>query len=510
MAARRKSSARQAVRTKSPLEWDNEELALVEALAREEARKSFWAYRQYMHPKLKMGWWHRVIANEFQAFYDDWMAGKRPIMLLMSPPQHGKSMNVEDFASWVPGRVPDVKEIYASYSDDLGIRTNMTLQRAMDEEKYRLLFPDAQLNSSNVVTLAGRALRNSSILEFINSRGRATGGFFRNTTVEGQITGQGLSLGFIDDPIKGRAEAMSKTKRDKAWNWLTDDFMTRFTEEAGFIMTMTRWHVDDPGGRLLEKYGDAREGGRVRIIRYPAIAEKNEMFRDKGEALFPEHKSLEFLLERKSGMSQASWESLYQQNPIIVGGGMFPIEKFEIITGKPNPKEVRKTIRYWDKAATEDGGAYTCGVRMHIMKNGQFVISDVRRGQWSALDRERRMRQTAEMDHAEYQPVHIWVEQEPGSGGKESAQRSIMNLRGFICKADPVRGAKEIRAEPYAAQVQGGNVLLCAAEWNVDFIDEHETFPTGKYKDQVDAAGGAFAKLAISGSTYDSSLSWVG
>ena len=34
--------------------------------------------------------------------------------------------------------------------------------------------------------------------------------------------------------------------------------------------------------------------------------------------------------------------------------------------------------------------------------------------------------------------------------------------------------------------------------WVTDFIDECEVFPTGKWKDQVDAAAGAFSKLATS------------
>ena len=41
-----------------------------------------------------------------------------------------------------------------------------------------------------------------------------------------------------------------------------------------------------------------------------------------------------------------------------------------------------------------------------------YVIEDVIHGQWSSLTRERRIRQA------------YWVEQEPGSGGKESAERT--------------------------------------------------------------------------------------
>jgi hypothetical protein len=84
---------------------------------------------------------------------------------------------------------------------------------------------------------------------------------------------------------------------------------------------MTRWHVDDLLGRLIERVPG------VTSLRYPAIAEQDEEYRRAGEALFPELKPLDFLLERKQVQSQASWEAEYQQNPIILGGGVFPIEK---------------------------------------------------------------------------------------------------------------------------------------------------------------------------------------
>ena len=75
---------------------------------------------------------------------------------------------------------------------------------------------------------------------------------------------------------------------------------------------------------------------------------------------------------------------------------------------------------------------------------------------------------------------------------------------------DRVTGSKEARAEPYAAQVQGGQVSLVAGAWNRAFLEEHEQFPFGKYKDQVDATAGAFNKLAEALGSYDSTLSWVG
>jgi predicted phage terminase large subunit-like protein len=74
-------------------------------------------------------------------------------------------------------------------------------------------------------------------------------------------------------------------------------------------------------------------------------------------------------------------------------------------------------------------------------------------------------------------------------------------LAGYAVYADKVTGDKVLRAEPFAAQVQGGNVALVAGEWVTAFLDEAEVFPAGKWEDQIDAAAGAFSKLST-GTTY--------
>jgi predicted phage terminase large subunit-like protein len=462
--------------------WTQEDIDALEQFAIASARDNFWSYRQYINPKMIIGWWQREVAAQLQRFYQDWVAGLRPKLVLQSPPQHGKSKQVVDFISWIAGKHPDKSTIYTSYSDRLATRANLNLQRVIESYQYSQAFPNTRLALPG--ERIGRYLRNLEILEWVGNVGS-----FRNTTVQGQVTGEGLNLGVIDDPIKGRAEASSITIRDKTWSWFTDDFFTRFSDDAALLMILTRWHVDDPVGRLREEFPE------VRLLRYPALAEHDELHRKTGEPLFPELKSLEFLLERKKLLTQAGWESIYQQHPIIVGGGLFPVDKFTMIPRRPAKDAVRKSARYWDKAGTEGGGAFTAGVLVEEQKNGRICVSDVRRGQWSALEREVRIKQSTEVDNAERR-VEVWVEQEPGSGGKESAERTIQNLRGYVVHADRVTGDKETRAEPYAAQVQAGNVDVVLADWNRDFLDEHEKFPNGKYKDQVDAAAGAFMKIS--------------
>jgi phage terminase large subunit-like protein len=190
------------------------------------------------------------------------------------------------------------------------------------------------------------------------------------------------------------------------------------------------------------------------------------------DPLFPELKPLDFLLDRKKLLTQPSWESIYQQHPIVVGGGQFPIDKLKVLPIFDQSK-ITHTIRYWDKAASDtEDASFTAGVCMHAMSDGTFVISHIARGQWTALDREQRIRTWTEADAAQFSNYEVYVEQEPGSGGKESAESTVRHLAGHRVYADKVTGHKEVRCEPLAAQVQGGNVHLVAGEWVSAFLDE--------------------------------------
>jgi len=171
---------------------------------------------------------------------------------------------------------------------------------------------------------------------------------------------------------------------------------------------------------------------------------------------------------------------------------MFKRQWFDIINVAPFYSE---RVRYWDKAGTADGGAYSCGVLIARDKQGIFYIEDVVRGQWSALDRETIIKQTAQADDAKYGLVSVWQEQEPGSGGKESAEQTVRNLAGHVIRTERVTGDKVTRAMPLAAQCEAKNVNIVSAAWNGSYLDELTTFPYGKYKDQVDATSGAFNKL---------------
>ena len=154
--------------------------------------------------------------------------------------------------------------------------------------------------------------------------------------------------------------------------------------------------------------------------------------------------------------------------------------------------EWKRIMRYWDKAGTAGGGAWTVGTLMGLDTRDRFWILDVRRGQWATDEREAIIKATAQQDG---RGITVGIEQEPGSGGKESAEATVKNLAGWRVHVDRPTGDKVMRADPFSVQVNIGNVYMAPGEWNADYISELQYFPYSTYKDQVDSSSGNFAWL---------------
>ncbi len=185
-----------------------------------------------------------------------------------------------------------------------------------------------------------------------------------------------------------------------------------------------------------------------------------------------------------------------------LGGKLFNRAWFANNIVKASPVLARR-VRYWDKAATKDGGCYTCGILLAADYKGQFYVEDVVRGQWSTFTRDETIRAVAYQDAIRYnRQVHTHIETEPGSGGIDSYRETIRKLAGFPVWGHKPRGEKRVRAEPFAAQAEAGNVYLVEPSpeklnWIPDFLDELESFPDGR-ADQVDSVSGAFGRIMAS------------
>ncbi|MCK4883546.1 MAG: phage terminase large subunit [Candidatus Diapherotrites archaeon] len=456
-----------------------------------EAVEDFHIFRQVINPNMIEGWFQEDLEATLQQFYKDFIAGLRPKLVIEAPPQHGKSHIIVDFIAWVSGKNPDLKTIFASYSDRLGIRANLRLQKIYDSYEFQQIFPALQINQSNNVTVSGQTLRNKEILQHVGREGS-----FENTTVMGGITGMGLDLGILDDATKGRAEARSKTIKLKTLDWFKDDFFTRFSDSAGVINIQTRWCLDDVAGFMKEKFGDA-----VKVVSYPAIAVKDEKHRKKGEALFPEFKSLAFLMERKNLFDNESWMSLYQQNPISVGSNLIKGSCFTRYA-LPPIMEYRKI--FGDTAfKTEERHDYSVLIEVGVALGRLYILS-LMRGKWDSVDLER----TA---------IDFWNKCKGRDVDKFGALREMM----IEDKASGTGLIQGLTKEPHCIPVEGiprtkdkysrfmdvakyyKSGYICIpedAEWVFDYVKEHEGFTsddTHAYDDQIDPTMDAINDMLV-------------
>jgi len=436
-------------------------------------------------PDYQVNWHHRVLCE----WLDRFVAGECKRLIVCMPPRHGKSELVSRrLPAYILGRKPDARIIACSYSADLAQRMNRDVQRIMDDEKYTAVFPGTRLFGKNIRTIAdGSWLRNSDIFEIVNHSGT-----YRSAGVGGGIGGMGFDYGIVDDPIKNREEADSPRYRDKVWDWWQSTFYTRAEKNAGILLTTTRWHINDVMGRILES-ADADDW---KIISFPAVCDTigaADDPREIGDPLWIDKYDQTALDKIKAAIGQYQWASLYQQRPRPREGGMFKESWLTIADAVPMGAT---RVRWWDKAATQGGGDYTAGVLL-ANANGTIYIEDVVRGQWSSGERDQIIKLTADKDTVKYGAGNVgqWGEQEPGSGGKDSAASFVRLLAGHTVHTEPTTGSKISAIDPLAAQAEAGNVRVLRAKWTPEFISEALDFPDGKHDDQIECAGRAFSKL---------------
>ncbi len=455
--------------------------------ARAGAVPTLLAFTRHTKPDYQVNWHHRVVCE----LLDHFVSGDVRNLMVFMPPRMGKSELVSRrLPAYLLGRYPDDPIIACSYSADLASRMNRDVQRIIDDDRYRELFPATRLFGTNIRTTAqGTYLRNSDIFEVVGHRG-----VYRSAGVGGGIMGMGFKWGIIDDPIKSQKEADSATFRESIWEWYTSTFWTRQEKDARKLVTLTRWHEDDLAGRLLDLARSDPAADQWEVLCLPGICEEPDApyeQRAVGEALWPEKYDLAFFAAAKAN-NPRQFAAIHQQSPRAREGNMFKLKDLPIVNAAP---VAGRRVRYWDLGGSDSNKAdFTVGLLMNAAPDGLFYIEDVERGQWSPRERNERIRATAEKDKAAQ--VETWIERVPGLA-VEVVDELVRYLAGYSVRTEMARQDKTTRADPLASQCEAGNVRVVKADWNAAYRDELASFPNGVKDDQVDASSGAFSKVVI-------------
>jgi predicted phage terminase large subunit-like protein len=479
-------------------------------IIRELNNRSFYHFLRFFWPEISSeefveNWHIPFLCNELQLVAERVARGEPNDydLLINISPGTTKTITCNiAYPAWIWTRWHWMRIISASYSASLALEAAEYSRDMIRSDRFQAVYPELDIKEDKDTKSNFRVVKRE------RAPGRPErlifGGNRYSTSVGGTLAGYHGHILIWDDPLNPH-QAVSEKKLAEANRWIDRTLPTRKVNKitTTTIGIMQRLHQNDPSGHILakkkKKLRHISMPGEIRNYRDQVQPpELVEMYQDD---LFDVNRMpWSVLKDLEADMGQYGFAGQIGQNPVPPGGGMFKVDRFPQIQTMPSDVLILEVVRYWDKAGTKEieegrgsgGGAYTVGVKMAKLKDDKYLIMDVVRGRWSSEEREKIIRSTAEADG---KGVKIYHEQEPGSGGKESAEATIKNLAGFASYADRPQGDKIYRADPYSVQVNNGNMIMLRGDWNHEFIDEHRNFPFSTYKDQVDAAAGAFSQL---------------
>lgn len=494
------------MQTMTPREWR----IMQDAVAAEQCRRDQHRYfRDVVWPVVEPGTefidgFHlHAILEHLSAL----VTGQITNLLINIPPRFAKSLLVSvcfPTFTWID--FPQSRFIYASYSAALSTRDALKSRRVINSPKYQRYYGD-RFKLSDDQDVKARYENDQT-------------GFRLSTSVGGLGTGEGGDYLVVDDP-HNVLQAESDVVREEAWLWWSETMSSRLNnpKKGGKIVVMQRVHESDVSGHILAE--QASEYTHLKIpmryeqptiqVQVPGSFETKEVPTEKvptkigwidprnaeGELAWADRFDEEATAKLEKAMGAYAVAGQFQQRPAPRGGGLINVDKMTILDELP--KEPITWVRCWDLAATEQQAgsepAYTAGVligKWGSEEKTRFIIGDVKRQRLSPHAVRQLVKDTALADG---KMVIIRGPQDPGQAGKSQAADFVAMLAGWNVKFVPETGSKETRAEPFAAQVEAGNVFLLRGPWNQPFKNELSMFPSGKFKDQTDAVANGFNEL---------------
>lgn len=410
---------------------------------------------------------HKLICDALMRVY----TGECTRLLINVAPRYSKTeLAVVNFIAWAMGQRPDSEFLHLSYSGELASNNSGNVLGIMQHEAYQDIYSVPLQND------AKHHWRTNA------------GGVVYTAGVGGTLTGMGAGKereGFagaiiIDDPHKAD-EARSETIRKGVIDWFQNTLESRKNSptRTPIVLIMQRLHEEDLAGWLLA-------GGNGETWEHLCL----ETLMDTTEgpkALWPEKHDVK-KLQLMQRAAPYVFAGQYQQRPAPIEGGLFKPDMMPVIEALP--AEMISWVRGWDFGSTTDGDM-SCGFKLgKVVGSGRFIIGDVNAMQYGVHERDAAIKNIATADGYR---VKISIPQDPGQAGKTQVAYMTSALAGYRVFASPESGDKETRAEPFAAQVNVGNVSMLRGAWNNALKEQMRNFPFGKFKDMIDAGSRAFA-----------------
>jgi predicted phage terminase large subunit-like protein len=462
---------------------------------------------QFKTVETSMAHHHRLICAAMQQTMETPMG--RTIITM--PPGSAKSSYGSVVSpSWALSRWPGYRIIIASYNTKIAAKQSRKARALCRSARHISVWPDRPILAMDQKAVDQWALSNGS--EFM-AAGMLAG-----------ITGNRANGVIIDDPLKGREEADSEVIRDKVYEEFEDSVKTRLLPGGWIALITTRWHEDDPAGRILPE-GYAGQSGRIlcrdgqywNVLNIPAKAEHEDdpLGRAPGEYLWPEwFPEAHWAQWERNPRAARTWSALFQQKPSPGEGLEFKREWFKRYD--PDAKEGTLGARpkhltiygASDYATKEDKGDYTehgiMGLgeaqvtipvpdengHVKMTKASPFYFLDWWYGQ-KTTDATIAAKVALVQRH---KPRRWWNEGGPIDNAISPAVHRAMreNVPRVHVEIVPLTSIKNkaVKLASFQARAAAGLVYFpINRPWADRVIDQLCAFPAGKYDDGADVCG---------------------
>lgn len=427
--------------------------------------------KQYVHEWYKPAFYHREISA---AICDEKV--KRLIVTL--PPQFGKTeVLCKTFPAWFLANNPEKSIIVGAYNQEYANKISVQCRDFFNSPKFLDLY------NGSVKLHPDQQTKHEWMLA--DHKGSAI-----YSGVGGTVTGNPADVFLIDDVVKDFEDACSKVMQERIWNWYNSVVQSRLQGESSrIIIVMTRWTKNDLIGRILdtEEKNQVAVENRFKVLHYPAILDVPASGDySAGRSLWPEKKSMKFLLERQQS-EPAVFKALWQGNPRDMEGLVI---KPEWIRLENDPKSLGQLIgscRGWDFGYTVNGDE-TVGARIDAYQDGEkitCVLSSVVRCRKDPAGVKELVVKTSLEDGP---GVTVAVE----GGGTQIAMASAIaqrkELADYQVRSVVPKGDKISRAMPWILKLEDNMLRLATAPWNAEIIRSLIDFEEGCDHDDIEDA----------------------
>jgi len=420
---------------------------------------------------------HKLILNKLQGVE----SGAVPNLMLLLPPGSAKSTYTDVvFVPWFMARNSRKNVILASYASDIAKKQGRRARQLIQSRSFTNLLGVTLKDDQKAAD--EWALSNGS--EYM------AGGLLSG------LTGNRAHLGILDDPIRGRESAESETIRSKTWDAYTDDFCSRLVPGAPQVMILTRWHEDDPAGRILPEKWDGESGvfygrdGRIwHVICLPAIADRAEypLGRKIGETLWPEWFSHEHW--KPFQLNRRTWSSLYQQKPSPEEGSFFKREWFKRYKPGTEPSNLHNYITSDHAPGGKDSSDYTCARVWGLGDEGNIYLRKGGFREQETLDKSAARIIGGAGLIKQFKPFCWFPEDDNNWKAASGFITAQMREKQTFCRIEPIPthgGDKATKAQPFQAMCSMGRVWIPEGPEGDEIIEQYVKFPSGKNDDEVD------------------------